>query len=56
LGIVEILMLGGGLAQEPSPTAFILPDVDIPCILVMGSSLPIPVSLLVAGDVDDRAK
>jgi hypothetical protein len=54
--MVDILMLGGGLAQEPSPTAAILPDVDIPLILVLGSSLPIPVSLLVAGDVDDRAR
>jgi hypothetical protein len=51
-----MLMLGGGLAQDPSPTVVILPDVDTPLILVIGSSLPIPVSLLVAGDVDDKAR
>lgn len=47
-GIVEILMLCGGFAQDPKPTADILGGI----LMVVSSRL---VSLLVAGDVDDRA-
>lgn len=55
MGMVDMLMLSGGLAHEPSPTAVILPVVGSPLILLIGSSLPMPVSLLVAGDVEDKA-
>ena len=56
-GIVEMLILAGGLTQEPRPTADNLPGAGNPLedVLVNGSSLPMLVSLLVAGEVEDRA-
>jgi hypothetical protein len=45
-------MFWGGLAQEPSPAAEIL---LLGILGIIGSSLPRFVSLLVAGEVDDKA-
>lgn len=53
-----MLRLAGRLTQEPSPTADNLPWTGKPLddVFVDGSSLPRFVSLLVAGEVADRAK
>jgi hypothetical protein len=55
-GIVEMLILAGGLTQDPSPTADNLPGTgNPPDALANVSSLPRLVSLLVAGEVEDNA-
>lgn len=57
LGIVEMLMLAGGFTQDPSPTDDSRPWAsDALDVLVNMSSLPMLVSLLVAGEVVDKAK
>jgi hypothetical protein len=51
-----MLILAGGLTQDPSPTADNLPGtVDPLAPLANVSSLPRVVSLLVAGEVEDKA-
>lgn len=58
MGIVEMLRLAGKLTQEPSPTADNLPWTGKPLgdVFVDGSSPPRFVSLLVAGEVANKAK
>lgn len=57
MGIVEMLRLAGRLTQEPSPTADNFPCTGKPLDDAFddGSSLPMVVSLLVAGEVAGRA-
>lgn len=57
LGIVEMLILAGGFTQDPRPTADSRPWTGKPLgVRVNISSLPMLVSLLVAGEVVDKAK
>lgn len=56
LGIVEMLV--GGFAQEPIPTIDVRPRVAGTRVFALAviSSLPMLVSLLVAGDVEATGK